>query len=92
MSVTILVPGPLRRYCGNVSKLETSTRPRCARALEDLEQRLPTLHRGIRDETGRCAATSTSSIKPTTCAIARGWTPLSFPGDELIIMPAVSGG
>ena len=91
MSVTILVPGPLRRYCGNVSKLETDATSVRA-ALEDLEQRLPTLHRGIRDETGAVRRHVNIFVNAHHMRDREGLDTPLVPGDELIIMPAVSGG
>ena len=91
MSVTILVPGPLRRYCGNASKLETNAST-VREALEDLEQRLPTLHRGIRDETGAVRRHVNIFVNANHVRDREGLETRLVAGDELIIMPAVSGG
>jgi molybdopterin synthase sulfur carrier subunit len=51
VSVSIFIPGPLRRYCAGVKRLTTESSSVRA-ALDEIEHRHPALYSGICDETG----------------------------------------
>lgn len=90
-SITVLVPTPLRAACGGASELSVPAATVGA-ALENLAARYPSLHKNICDETGAVRRhvnlfVNSSHIRD----LAQLDTPLA-PGDNLIILPAVSGG
>ena len=91
MTVTILVPSPLRRYCGGERELPIAAGT-VREALAELERRHPTLYTNVCDETGAVRRhvnlfVSTSHIRDLDGLD----TPLAD-GDALEILPAVSGG
>ena len=91
VTVTVHIPGPLRDYCAGVAELAlpgTSVRA----VLEELEQRHPTLHRRVCDETGAVRRHVNLFVNTHHIRDRNGLeTPLA-PGDEVTILPAVSGG
>ena len=91
MTVTILVPGPLRPYCEGAAELMLSSRSVRA-ALQQLEQRYPALHRNVCDETGAVRRHVNLFVNASHVRDLEGLdTPLA-PGDVVTILPAVSGG
>ncbi|HET7747267.1 MAG TPA: ubiquitin-like small modifier protein 1 [Vicinamibacteria bacterium] len=91
MSIRVHIPGPLRPYCGDerAIDLEAAT---VRRALEELEKRHPALHRCICDETGAVRRHVNLFVNKSHVRDLSGLeTPLSH-GDEIAIIPAVSGG
>lgn len=91
MPVKVHVPGPLRAYCGDSRSipLEAAT---VRGALEELERQFPALHRCICDETGAVRRHVNVFVNRSHVRDLSGLeTPLS-PGDEIAILPAVSGG
>jgi ferredoxin-nitrite reductase len=91
MSIAIHVPGPLRQYCEGKSQLALSA-PSVGAALDQIEQRYPSLYRGVCDETGRVRQHVNLFVNTENVRDLAGLeTPLA-PGDALIILPAVSGG
>jgi len=91
MTVTIHVPTMLRDYCAGASELAlpgASLRV----VLEELERRHPALHRSICDETGTVRRHVNLFVNTHNMRDRNGLdTPLA-PGDEVTILPAVSGG
>jgi len=89
--IIVYVPGPLRGCCAGAARLAvpaTSVRG----LLTELQQRHPALHRGVCDETGAIRRHVNLFVNTEHIRDREGVdTPLA-PGDELIIMPAVSGG
>jgi MoaD family protein len=91
VAVKVHVPSPLRPYCGGEQRLAVGAATVGA-ALEELAKSHPALHRCICDETGAVRRhvnlfVNTSHVRD----LAGLETPLS-PGDEIAIIPAVSGG
>ncbi|HEY2952924.1 MAG TPA: MoaD/ThiS family protein [Verrucomicrobiae bacterium] len=90
-TITIHVPAPLRDCCAGASDLAlpaTSLRA----ALEELERRHPALHRSICDDTGMVRRHVNLFVNTNHMRDRNGLdTPLA-PGDEVTILPAVSGG
>ena len=91
MTVTILVPAMLRESCAGASQLSLAA-PSVRAALEQLEQRHPSLHRSICDETGAVRRHVSLFVNAAHVRELAGLdTPLA-PGDVVTILPAVSGG
>ena len=90
-TTTIHVPATLRDCCAGASELALPAASLRA-ALEELERRYPALHRSICDETGTVRRHVNLFVNTKHMRDLNGLdTPLS-PGDEVIILPAVSGG
>ena len=90
-TIKVHVPSPLRGYCAGHAELAipaTSVRD----ALEELERRHPALHRNVCDETGAVRRHINLFVNTNHMRDCNGIeTPLA-PGDEVTILPAVSGG
>ena len=91
MSVTIHVPGALREYCDGAARLTVSAGSVGA-ALDEIERRYPALHRNIRDETGRVRRHINVFVNTSNVRDREGLDTSLAPGDEVTILPAVSGG
>jgi molybdopterin converting factor small subunit len=89
--VTILVPGPLREYCQGAREL-TSSATNVRDALIELERNHPTLYRNVCDETGAVRRHINIFVNTAHVRDRDGMDTELTPGDELIILPAVSGG
>jgi MoaD family protein len=91
MSIAVRVPTPLRSDCGGASELSLSAAS-VRDALAELEQRFPSLHRRVCDETGAVRRHVNLFVNTHNVRDGQGIdTPLAA-GDVLIILPAVSGG
>jgi len=91
MSITVHVPTPLRAYCGGASKIPLSAASVRA-AFEELERTHPALYTNLCDETGAIRRHLGVFVNRDHVRDRDGLdTPLA-PGDDLIILPAVSGG
>jgi molybdopterin converting factor small subunit len=91
MSVLIHVPMPLRQYCGRASTLSVSAASVGA-ALDQLEREHPALLRCIRDESGAVRRHVNLFVNTSNVRDLQGLDTALVPGDELTILPAVSGG
>ena len=91
MSVAVLVPGPLREYCGGASTLKNSGDSVRA-ALRELERDYPSLYVNVCDETGAVRRHINIFVNTFHMRDREGLDTALVPGDELIILPAVSGG
>ena len=90
-AVTINVPGPLRVYCAGASQL--SLRADTVRtALESLERSEAALYRNICDETGAVRRHLNVFVNTENVRDLDGVNTRLRPGDEVTILPAVSGG
>ena len=90
-TVLVHVPGLLRAYCAGAPKLELSA-PSVRAVLDELEQRYPSLHRSICDETGAVRRHVNLFVNNDHIRDLQGLdTPLRS-GDVIAILPAVSGG
>ena len=90
-AVTINVPGPLRVYCAGASQL--SLRADTVRtALENLELNEAALYRNICDETGAVRRHLNVFVNTENVRDLDGVNTRLRPGDEVTILPAVSGG
>jgi sulfur-carrier protein len=91
MDVTIYIPGPLRDHCGGAAGLSSSASS-VRGVLEDLERRYPSLHRGICDETGAVRRHINIFVNSSHMRDREGLDTVLVAGDEVVILPAVSGG
>jgi molybdopterin synthase sulfur carrier subunit len=90
-TVTIHVPGPLREYCAGLAELSVAA-PTVRAALDQLEQSQAVLYRNVCDESGAVRRHLNVFVNTTHIRDLRGIeTPLAD-GDEVTILPAVSGG
>jgi molybdopterin converting factor small subunit len=90
-TITVLIPGSLRNCCEGASEIALAATSLRA-ALEELERRYPALHRSVCDETGAVRRHINLFINTNHMRDRNGLdTPLA-PGDEVTILPAVSGG
>ena len=90
-AVTINVPGPLREYCAGASQLSIKAHT-VRTALESLEQREYALYRNICDETGAVRRHLNVFVNTENVRDLDGVDTRLRPGDEVTILPAVSGG
>jgi molybdopterin converting factor small subunit len=91
MSVTVYIPGMLRPRCGGARHLSVEAGS-VRHALEEIERRFPELYLGICEETGAVRRHVNLFVNVANVRDLEGVdTPLS-PGDELTILPSVSGG
>lgn len=91
MPASILIPGPLRAYCGGASTLATAAGSVRA-ALADLEESHPALYRNLCDETGKVRRHIGVFVNSAHIRDREELDTALVPGDELIFLPAVSGG
>ena len=91
VDVTVFVPGPLREYCGGRSELVVPAGT-VRTALVELERRHPLLYRNVCDETGAVRRHINVFVNTVHMRDREGLDTVLVPGDELIILPAVSGG
>ena len=90
-NITIEIPRELRGYCEGASALlfpATSVRG----ALEEIEQKHPSLYRSICEETGRVRRHLNLFVNSTHVRELQGLDTVLNSGDVVIIIPAVSGG
>lgn len=91
MSVTVLVPMPLRACSGGASELSLSA-PSVRAALEELERTYPALYRSVCDETGAVRRHIGIFVNTSHVRDRQGLDTALAPGDVITILPAVSGG
>jgi MoaD family protein len=91
MTITIHVPAVLRAYCGGAAELSLSA-PSVRAALEQIEQRYPSLYRSVCDETGRVRRHVNLFVNTANVRDGEGLDTALAAGDVLTILPAVSGG
>ena len=91
MTITIHVPTMLRDYCAGASELAMSGASLRV-VLEELERRHPALHRSICDETGAVRRHVNLFVNTHNMRDRNGLDTPLVPGDEVTILPAVSGG
>jgi molybdopterin converting factor small subunit len=91
MAVKVLIPGPLRPYCGGASELSLSA-PSVGAALEELERSHPSLYRNVCDETGAVRRHINVFVNTSHVRDREGLETALVPGDVIMIIPAVSGG
>lgn len=90
-AITIHVLAALRAYCGGVSELSISATI-VRTVLEVLEQRHPSQHRSVCDETGLVRRHINLFVNTTDVRDREGLDTALAPGDVITILPAISGG
>jgi MoaD family protein len=90
-SITVHVPRELRAYCEGASELELSAES-VRTILDELERRYPSLYRGICDDTGAVRRHVNVFVNKDHMRDRDGLDTALVPGDEIMILPAVSGG
>jgi molybdopterin synthase sulfur carrier subunit len=90
-TITIYVPGALRPYCAGASQLSIAARTVRA-ALEELERSQSRLYRNICDETGTLRRHLNVFVNSANMRDLDGVDTTLTAGDEVTIVPAVSGG
>ena len=90
-TIRIHVPAALREYCEGVSELLLPVSSVRA-ALEQIEQRHPSLYRSICDETGTVRRHVNLFVNTSFVRDREGLDTALLPGDVVTILPAVSGG
>jgi molybdopterin converting factor small subunit len=90
-NITVHVPRELRPYCDGASQLLVAAENVRA-ALDELERRYPSLYRGFCDETGAVRRHLNVFVNTDHMRDRDGLETALVPGDEIIILPAVSGG
>ncbi len=91
MAIKIRVPPPLRDCCAGAADIESAAGTVRA-ALAELERRYPSLHRSICDETGAVRRHVNLFVNASHIRDRQGLDTPLVPGDEVTILPAVSGG
>jgi len=89
--ITIYVPRELRDYCNGASELMLSASSVRA-VLDELERRHPSLYRGICDDSGAVRRHVNLFVNKDHMRDRDGLDTSLVPGDEIFILPAVSGG
>ena len=90
-NITIFIPGPLREYCQGASMLRISA-SNVRAALDELGRNHPALHRNVCDETGAVRRHINIFVNASHMRDRDGLDTALAPGDEVIILPSVSGG
>ena len=90
-TVTIHVPGALRDRCGGAAQL-TLAAATVQTALDEIERRHPSLWSGVCDETGRVRRHINVFVNTSHMRDLNGLDTALAQGDEIVFLPAVSGG
>jgi len=90
-TITVFVPGPLRDCCAGAAELAVPATDLRA-LLAELEQRHPALYRSICDETGAVRRHINLFVNNDHMRDRNGLDTTLDSGDEVFILPAVSGG
>ncbi len=90
-SVTVHVPHPLRKYCRGATRFAIAAET-VERALDVLEGEHEALYRNLCDETGALRRHLNVFINADNIRDLDGIDTTLKPGDDVTIVPAVSGG
>lgn len=91
MRITVQVPAALRPYCRDAPAIVLSASTVRA-ALDRIEASHPALHRNICDETGAVRRHINVFVNTVHVRDREGLDTALSDGDEILIVPAVSGG
>ena len=90
-SVTVSIPGPLRKYCRGAGEIEV-TASSVRAVLDDLERQFPEIYRSTCDETGSVRRHMNLFVNSDHIRDRDGLETALDSGDVVTIMTAVSGG
>ena len=90
-TIKVHIPGPLRDCCAGAAGITLSVTNLRA-VLEELERRYPALYRSICDETGAVRRHINVFVNTQHMRDCNGLDTSLATGDEVTILPAVSGG
>lgn len=90
-TISVFVPGQLRDRCAGARTLEVSA-PDVRGVLHALEREHPDLYRGVCEETGIVRRHINLFVNKDHIRDRDGLDTALEPGDEVTIVPAVSGG
>lgn len=90
-TITIHVPSQLRDRCAGARQIEMWA-PSVRAVLDELEERYPSLYQGICDETGTVRRHVNLFVNASNIRDGAGLDTALAPGDEVTVLPAVSGG
>jgi molybdopterin synthase sulfur carrier subunit len=90
-TITLHVPGPLRKYCAGAAQLSITAHTVRA-ALEDLQKSQSALYRNVCDETGQVRRHLNVFVNSDNVRDLDGVDTMLARGDTMTILPAVSGG
>jgi MoaD family protein len=90
-TVKVFIPAPLRECCGGVSELRLEA-PDVRAVLAELERRHPALYRSVCDDTGAVRRHVNLFVNSSHVRDREGLDTALAPGDNVTILPAVSGG
>jgi molybdopterin synthase sulfur carrier subunit len=90
-TITVHVPRLLRSGCAGAATLALVASD-VRGALEELERQYPEVHRGVCDETGQLRRHINLFVNSAHMRDREGLDTGLEPGDDIIIVPAVSGG
>jgi len=91
MAVTVNIPSVLRDYCGGERRLSVAGATVRASLIE-LKNAFPTLYYSVCDETGAVRRHVNVFVNTADVRDRNGLDTQLAPGDEITILPAVSGG
>jgi len=90
--IQVHVPAVLRDRCAGAAELVLPAAVSVRAALEQIEQRYPSLYRSICDETGAVRRHMNLFVNSSNVRDGEGLDTVLVPGDTVTILPAVSGG
>jgi len=90
-TITVRIPAVLRAWCGGAAELSV-TAPSVRAVLAELERIHPALYKSVCDETGAVRRHVNVFVNTSHVREREGLDTALRPGDELMILPAVSGG
>ncbi len=90
-AIRVFIPSPLRDRCGGARHLELEAAT-VQEVLDAIERRFPSLFLGICEETGAVRRHINLFVNTTNVRDQDGLATALKRGDEVTILPAVSGG
>jgi molybdopterin converting factor small subunit len=90
-NITVHVPLALRAYCNGASVLMVSASS-LRGVLDELEREYPSIYSGVCDDTGAVRRHVNLFVNKDHMRDRDGLETVLVPGDDVIILPAVSGG
>jgi sulfur-carrier protein len=93
VSVTVLLPGPLREDAGGLGDVDVSfDAGTLSDVLDELASRLPLVERRVRDESGALRRHVNAFVDGEDVRWSGGLATAIHPGSVVHLLPSVSGG